>query len=262
MKFRQIRSATATVTFGNVRFLIDPWFAPKDAFPPIPGSANPDLRCPICELPFPPEKIAAETDAVIVTHLHFDHFDEAAARILPKTLPVFAQDETDAETLRERGFRDVSVLKFSGTEFRGVSLFKTGCHHGVPGKAERVYEALGMRGEACGVVFRHPQEEKTPYLCGDTIWCDYVSSAIELHRPDVIVVNAAEATVKDCGRIIMGLDDVREVLNAAPNAVVVASHMDNVGHEKLWRKDIREFVEKNSLQSRLLVPEDGETCAF
>ena len=78
----------------------------------------------------------------------------------------------------------------------------------------------------------------------------------------MIVVNAAEATVKDCGRIIMGLDDVREVLNAAPNAVVVASHMDNVGHEKLWRKDIREFVEKNSLQSRLLVPEDGETCAF
>ena len=41
MKFQQIRSATAIVTFGGIRFLIDPWLAPKDACPPIPGSANP-----------------------------------------------------------------------------------------------------------------------------------------------------------------------------------------------------------------------------
>ena len=29
MKFQQIRSATAIVTFGGSRFLIDPWLAPK-----------------------------------------------------------------------------------------------------------------------------------------------------------------------------------------------------------------------------------------
>ena len=60
----------------------------------------------------------------------------------------------------------------------------------------------------------------------------------------------------------MGLDDVREVLRAAPDAVVIASHMDNVGHEMLWRKDIRKFVKENSLESRVLVPEDGEVCEF
>lgn len=31
MQFQQIRSATSIVTFGNVKFLIDPWLAPKDA---------------------------------------------------------------------------------------------------------------------------------------------------------------------------------------------------------------------------------------
>ena len=36
MTFKQIRSATAVLTFGGVRFLIDPWFADKGAFPPIP----------------------------------------------------------------------------------------------------------------------------------------------------------------------------------------------------------------------------------
>ena len=77
MKFQQIRSATAIVTYGGVRFLIDPWLAPKDACPPIPGSPHPELRCPIHELPMPLEKII-EFDAVIATHLHFDHFDETA----------------------------------------------------------------------------------------------------------------------------------------------------------------------------------------
>ncbi len=53
MQFQQIRSATAIIEFGGVRILVDPWFAPKDAFPPIPGSPNPELRCPIHDLPFP-----------------------------------------------------------------------------------------------------------------------------------------------------------------------------------------------------------------
>ena len=208
----------------------------------------------------PLEKII-EVDAVIATHLHFDHFDETAIRILPKTLPVFVQDEIDAETLRGHGFQDIRILKFGGVEFNGVQLFKTGCHHGIPGRAENVYETFNIRGEACGVVFRHP-EERTLYLVGDTIWCDYVDEAIRQHHPAVIVVNAAEATIEACGRIIMGLNDIGEILKVAPDAVAIASHMDNVGHEMLWRKDIRKFVEENSLESRVLVPEDGEICEF
>ena len=99
MKFQQIRSATAIVTFGGSRFLIDPWLAPKDACPPIPGSANPDLRCPVHELPRPLEQIL-RVDAVIATHLHFDHFDETAMQAIPKDMPIFAQDDIDAETLK------------------------------------------------------------------------------------------------------------------------------------------------------------------
>lgn len=261
MKFRQIRSATAIVTFADTRFLVDPWLAPKDTFPPIPGSANPDLRCPVHPLPVPVEEII-DVDAVLATHLHFDHFDEAAMEALPKSMPVFAQDETDAAVLKARGFTDVRALTFSGVEFRGITLTKTGCHHGIPGVAEVLYEKMNMRMEACGIVFRHPEEPKCFYLMGDTIWCDYTDAAIRLHKPDIIAVNAARAAIEPFGRIIMGLEDLAEVRKAAPEATLIATHMDNVGHATLWRKDLRAYVAENHLESRLLIPEDGETLTF
>ncbi len=261
MKFQQIRSASVIVTVAGVRFLVDPWLAKKDSFPPIPGSPNPDLRCPIHELPLPVEKIV-DVDAVIVTHLHFDHFDEAAAEAIEKSKPIFAQDDTDAETLRNYGFKNVSVLNADGSDFSGVELYKTDCYHAALGEREKLYALVGMRGEACGVVFKHPSEEKTLYLVGDSVWYDGVKQAIDKFKPDIIVVNSAEAAINGFGPIIMGLKDVSEVLKAAPKSIVIASHMDNVGHERLWRKDIRKFVERNKLEKRLLVPEDGESYSF
>ena len=121
MQFEQIRSATSIVTFGGVRFLIDPWLAPKDSFPPIPGSPNPDLRCPIHDLPKPVDELL-QVDAVIATHLHFDHFDEAAMQQIPHDITLFAQDIYDADTLRRRGFRNVTVLTYAGIEWNGVTL--------------------------------------------------------------------------------------------------------------------------------------------
>ena len=47
-----------------------------------------------------PRKII-DVDAVIVTHTHDDHWDEAAIAAIPKILPVFVQHEADA-ALRSR----------------------------------------------------------------------------------------------------------------------------------------------------------------
>lgn len=263
MKFQQIRSATAIVTFGAARFLIDPWLAPKDSFPPLPGSVNPDLSCPVCELPMSISEIL-NVDAVIATHLHFDHFDQTAIESIPKSMPIFTQDEIDAEALKGYGFTDVRILKYCGIEFQDVTLYKIDCIHGQPGEIGIMYEKLNLpfRKEACGVVMRSKSESKTLYMAGDTIWCDYVSAAIKIYKPDIIVVNAAQATITGFGPIIMGLNDIEQVLSAAPTATVIASHMDNVGHAALWRKDIHVFVDKSNLQNRVLIPEDGEVCEF
>lgn len=259
MKFQQIRSATAIVTFANKRFLIDPWLAKKDTIAPIPGSPNPGLRSPINDLVLPISEIV-DVDAVIATHLHFDHFDEVAAQAIDKSMPIFAQDKIDAHTLEGYGFRDVRILG-RPSEFEGVSLYKTRCCHATPGEFEKLYSLVKMRGEACGVVFQSKDEAKRLYLAGDTVWFEGVSEAINEFSPDVIVLNCAEAGIEGFGKIIMGLSDIGEVLKCAPNATVIASHMDNVGHARLWRKDIRAYALSHNLK-RLLIPEDGEICQF
>lgn len=132
MNFQQIRNATAIITYAGSRFLIDPLFAPKDYFDPIPECFTPDKRWPLVELPMPEDEITRNLNAVIVTHSHIDHIDEFAAKALPKAIKIFVQDEYDENFMRKFGFTDVEILKETGTVFNGITLYKTGCIHGKP----------------------------------------------------------------------------------------------------------------------------------
>lgn len=258
MIFKQIRSATAVLTFGGVRFLIDPWFADKGSFPPIPVAKTKGRASPLTDLPIAVAEILAGIDAVVVTHLHFDHFDQTAADALPKEIPLFAQDEVDAAELRKMGFGDVRILAEDGVTFKGVTLYRTACLHGQPGRIAELYDPLSMRGEVAGVVFVSPDEPKKFYLAADTIWFEGVQAAIDRHHPEVIALNAAEATCENYGRIIMGLSDIEAVHAAAPESTLIATHMDAVGHAELFRSDLRRFVAERHYEDVLLIPEDGE----
>ena len=261
MQFQQIRNATTKVTYGGRTFLFDPMFTPKDGFPPIPGCANPELRWPTAELPMPVPEILAGVDAVIVTHCHIDHLDPTAIQALDKALPVFAQDETDAATLRGAGFADVRELAPEGTAFGGVTLCKTPCRHGAPEKAKPVFAAVGIRYEAMGVVLK-AAGEPTLYMVGDTIWYEAVAESLARFRPDAAVINAARAETGGSGPIIMGLEDIAALHEAAPEMKIVASHLDTVGHATLSRADIRAWAREKGLTDILLVPEDGEILTF
>jgi L-ascorbate metabolism protein UlaG (beta-lactamase superfamily) len=183
-KITQIRNATLRIDYGGVRFLVDPMLAERHSFPGFPGTVNSEQRNPMVHLPLPIADII-DVDAVIVTHLHEDHWDQAARDALPRDLPVFAQNDTDAEIIRGQGFTDVRVLSES-SEFDGVRLIKTAGRHGTEAHYEVMAEILG---EVCGVVFSHPGE-KTLYLAGDTIWNDDVAAVLSAHAPEIAILNA------------------------------------------------------------------------
>lgn len=256
MKITQIRNATLRLDFGGVRFLIDPMLADAGAYPPFAGTPNDHLRNPLVPLPRPLSEIL-DVDAVIVTHLHADHWDGAAAEHIAKDKPIFTQNAADAARIAEAGFTDVRALD-AETMFRGVTLTKTAGQHGSDAAMEKLGDRLG---QVCGVVFRHP-EEKTLYLAGDTIWNRHVETALTEHTPDVVIVNAGAALINAVGHIIMGESDVLAVHRAAPSARLIASHMEALNHCTLNRSDLRQFAVEQGFAEKLEVPADGETISI
>lgn len=259
MKITQVRSATIIVEYNNTKFLVDPWLMPKDYMPGFDVAINSDVRQPRVELPFGIEKIV-DVDAVIITHIHPDHWDEFAENALDKNIKVFVQSIIDKDYVITKGFTNVEIIQESGTEYNGITLYKTGTQHGKREIIKPLCDFIGLPYDAMGVVFKS-NDEKTLYIAGDTIWCEEVKAALEKYSPDVIVVNACAATVLNGERLIMNIDDVKEVLQHAPNSTVIASHMDTVSHLSVTRNDLKGFKNKNNIDN-LLIPEDGEIIDF
>lgn len=260
MIFQQIRSATSIISFAGKKFLLDPFLADKGSLPSVPSPHN-ESPNPLVSLPLPVEAIVA-VDAVVVTHMHhFDHFDAAARKAIPRDMPMFVQNEKEARDMRALGFADVTPLTEDGVGFGQVRLYRTEALHGRGEAAERRYAEHGVPAEACGVVFA-AAGEKTLYVAGDTLWYEGVRTALDRHRPEVVVLNAAHAQFYDGTPILMGTEGVRAVAEAAPKAVIIASHMDAVNHARLSRAGLREFVEVEGLSGRVRIPEDGEVCVF
>ncbi|MGG6313336.1 MBL fold metallo-hydrolase [Paenibacillus macerans] len=250
MKLQLIRHTALWLEYGDRRFLIDPMLGEAGAMPPIPDTPN-NRRNPLVPLPHRKEHwLRQGPDAVIVTHLHPDHWDEAAAAALPKSIPLYCQPE-DEERLRSQGFtRTVPVhgqLTLDGTE---ISLARTGGRHGTGEIGRRM-------GTVSGIVFRAPGEPAL-YLAGDTIWCDEVREALDRHRPDVAVVNAGGARFNAGDPITMDADDVVRVCRHAPDARVVAVHMEAINHCLVTRDDLRLRLEEKGLAQRVTIPGDGE----
>lgn len=261
MKFQQIRSATSVLSFGGVRFLIDPMLADVGAYPSVPFTTDTGRGNPDCMLPCAVDDLM-NVDACIATHLHFDHFDAKAAQCLPKTLPIFCGSPAEANVLRSWGFECVKPLTEGKVEFNGVSMTRTPCEHGTYSRASRLlYNQLGISSDACGVIFRAETEAKTFYLVGDSVYCDKIAEVLERERPDVAAVNCAGAQAPLGHLIIMNQYDVLALMTEFPDLDVIATHVEGVSHATVNRPMLREFAAANSLK-RLAIPEDGETLSY
>lgn len=258
MNIQQIRNATIIVHYANKKFLIDPMLAEKGTLPAFgsdvgfPPAPRQDQKNPLVSLPLSVDEIVSDVDAVIVTHLHLDHWDEAAKEALPKDIKIFAQNGEDAKEIESAGFQNVEVLQ-EDTIFEGIQLIKTKGEHGRG-------EVLQLAGNVCGVIFKHT-DEKTLYLAGDTVWYKSVEETIKTHKPEVIVVNAGDNQFLIGGSLVMDKDDVYEVAKTAPYAQILTVHMEAVNHWSLSRKELKNFIDEKDI-SNVSVPDDGESYSF
>lgn len=239
---RLVRHATLTLEYGGATLLVDPMLGEAGSMPPIPDSPN-DRRNPLVELP----DVDLAHDALLVTHRHRDHLDEAATERLAGDVPTLCQPE-DADGLAEAGFTDVRPV--DGTvEFEGMRVTRTPARHGHGDLAERMAPVSGFVLEA--------EREPTVYHTGDTVWYDGVADTLESFEPDAVVANAGAAQFTEGRPITMTPEDVR-TLSEHTDATVVADHMDAINHCLSTRSDLRAALGDAILEEQVVIPADGE----
>lgn len=219
MKVRLVRHATLLLDSSVGRILVDPMLRSAGSSPPIEDTPN-QVPNPLVELPMKREEVLAGVDLCIVTHLHEDHFDD----LVPLDLPILTQPES-AEELRSRGHTNVS------TEHPAIPM--TRGRHGT-----------GEIGAAMGPVSGWVVDGV--YIAGDTILCEEVHEARELHRPRATIVNAGGARFLEGDPIVMTAAEVAQL-----DGTVVVVHLEAINHCLEPRSLYRETTSAT-------VPSDGE----
>jgi L-ascorbate metabolism protein UlaG (beta-lactamase superfamily) len=233
MKLTLVRHATLLLETPGGRVLVDPMLDGAGERPPIEDTPN-QRRNPLVDLPRDADSIVDGVDGVIVTHLHEDHFDDTAARLLPPGVPLLTQPES-VDDLRGRGF---TAATGDTDGWLGLDVARTPGRHGT-----------GELGRELGPVSGFVVEGV--YLAGDTIWCDEVADALALHRPRAVVVNGSGARFVEGDPIVMDARDVR-TLRSATDATVIVVHLESINH-CVERRDVYRTIDG------VVVPDDGET---
>jgi L-ascorbate metabolism protein UlaG (beta-lactamase superfamily) len=246
MQFTLIRHATSVLEYAGRVFLIDPVLGGIE-----PDPDDPDRRLPLTPIPATGWDQVTRAEVLLQTHLHYDHFDAAAVRALPKSLPVLAQPE-DVDQLRGHGFTYVTAVKPS-TTIGEIAVIRTMARHG-HGEAGDVFApASGYILQAAG--------EPTLYLVGDSVWCEEVDEAIRQYSPDVIVVNGGAAHARGMGPITMTGADIVTVREASDGELIVV-HTDAFPHLTESRADLDAYFRERGVRERIHLPADGETIVL
>ncbi len=249
MKLQLIRNATMRIEMAGTTLLTDPMLSDVGAIESWAGIAP----NPTTPLPMTMAEIMANIDAVLASHVHQDHFDKIAYETLPKTLPVYCQP-VDVERFREEGFKTINPVQ-EQMPLNQIRITRTEGQHGSG-------DILNELGEVSGFVLE-ANHEPTVYWVGDSIWCQPVKQIVARVRPDIIIVHASGAKLPGSDVIIMDDDMVIALCNHAPQATVVAVHMEALDHCFITREQLRQTAHKNGISNRqLLIPADGESLHF
>lgn len=249
MKLQLWRNATLQLKLNNSQLLIDPMLGNKGSFGVFPWT-NDDRDNPLVDLPFSNSELASKlkhTDAVFVSHLHPDHWDEAAVNLLSKSTPILCPEHI-SEAIATYGFLNVMPIqqKLKIDEF---DIHLTNGQHG----SGEIGEKMGL---VNGIVINNNNQKV--YVAGDTIWCSEVKEAIDKHQPQHIIVAGGAATFAIGEPVTMTAEHIQLIATYAPSAKIWITHLEAISPCKENRTFLSSFLQSNNLENQCKILNDGE----
>lgn len=250
MQIQQIRNATLKLFMAGKTILTDPVLLPRHGIESFAGIE----KNPIVDLPFSAREVIKDIDLVMVSHLHQDHFDGGAKKMLAKTIPIFCQPG-DEMRLTENGFLNVTAVE-NLIEWENIEIMRTPGRHAGNEKWETIL------GKVSGFVFKS-DNEPVLYWAGDTILYDEIEQIITRVKPDIILTHSCGAMLKDSGPIVMDAEQTIAVCRLAPWAKIIATHIDALDHGTTTRERLRIHARENGISGdQLFIPDDGDILRF
>ncbi len=250
MNLRLIRHATLLLKVKGKTLLVDPMLAAKGEISAVPDVPNKNSN-PLVDLTVAKDEIA-NCDAVLITHHHRDHLDDAAMDVIAKDKLIFCQP-TDVKKITKFGFTNVVPVNRS-LKWGDIAIARTQAKHGHGATAVLMAPVSGFVIIAAG--------EPTTYITGDTVWYSKVKNILEKYKPDIAICYCGEATFSSGKPITMDAKDVNEMCKFSPNTKIVAVHMEAWNHCRLTRDTLKKFANENKIQDQVYIPDDGEELTF
>lgn len=248
---RLIRNATLKMEYGGKIFLVDPILSEKGELMSVIGvNKNPTVH-----LTMPVKEVMDGVDFVLVTHSHFDHFDQPAATAMDDTLKLYIQPADSIFFLKEFGITNTEIIKDKIT-VEDITIHRTGGTHA----KETIME---MMGEVSGFMLQ-AENQPTVYIVGDCLWTEEIKANIKRYQPDWIIINTGGAIIpalsSTFGTLIMNEKDVVSMIKESPSKCrFIAVHMDAIDHCQTTRSILRNEADKAGItKDKLMIPEDGE----
>ena len=199
-------------------------------------------------------------DAVLLSHLHGDHWDRAAHHGLDHQLPVFTTPSA-AKTLRRRGFAAATGLPTWATHrlTHGDAELTVSAMQGqhAPGLARRLLPAV------MGTMLElrvHRQLRLRLYITGDTLLTEGVHEVAERYpNLDAAVLHLGGTRLP--GGLMVTMDDRQgvEMLELLDATTAIPVHHSDYGVFKSPLSDFSVRVQQRGLSGKVTYVEPGET---
>ncbi|WP_067824158.1 MBL fold metallo-hydrolase [Actinomadura kijaniata] len=255
-----VGNATTIIRYGGFTLLTDPNFLRAGQYAHLGyGLRSKRLKDPALR----PEELP-DLDAVVLSHLHDDHWDRVAEGALDRGLPVLTTPAA-ARTLRGRGFGESAGLAtWESTRLtkgdRWVRVHAMPGRHG-PGPLHRILPPV------MGVLLEFGAGDGEPdlriYISGDTVM---YGGLAEIHRrhPDIDLGVVHLGGTRLLGLVTVTMDGRQgaDWLETVRCARAVPVHFDDYTVMKSPRSAFEAEVARRGLGDRLRLVERGERLSL